>query len=282
MGSLRSAVRLLSGGPPDELPRDARRTRVLDRPRMQGPDLADVRGQGTGRAGSDDRGRRIAQPAAEWGSGDGQDDARTAAAVDPSPARPRGSDRGDPHSQPAGRGGERARAHPPVPSSPPHRDRGRAARRCPPGSTRGGGARSQRRSLPGRALGVLPLGPGVAAPAARGRSGHDRPGTPPRRLPRTLHARGRHQPVPVRVRRRARALPLQRSRPRPPPAQAERTPARPRRSAGEPASRSLAVPAVPAVPAAATAPGERSLRPGLATPSRRRGSASGAGCAGTA
>ena len=45
MGSLRSAVRLLSGGPPDELPRDARRTRVLDRPRIQGPDLGDVRGQ---------------------------------------------------------------------------------------------------------------------------------------------------------------------------------------------------------------------------------------------
>ncbi len=45
VGSLRSAVRLLSGGPPDELPQDAPGARVLEGTRTPGPDLGDVRGQ---------------------------------------------------------------------------------------------------------------------------------------------------------------------------------------------------------------------------------------------
>ena len=45
MRSLRSAVRLLRGGPADEPPPDARAAPGPDRARAVGPDLADVRGQ---------------------------------------------------------------------------------------------------------------------------------------------------------------------------------------------------------------------------------------------
>ena len=102
-----------------------------------------------------DRGGGRAQLPAERPAGNGQDDARPAPRLDPAAAQPRGGDRGDADTQ-------HRRAAPRVSSSrarpwrAPHHSITMAGsdRRGPARLGRRGGARPQRRAVPGRALGV--------------------------------------------------------------------------------------------------------------------------------
>ncbi len=112
--SLVDAADIVSGG---ELP-------ALPAPeppigRVAEPDLAEVRGHAAAMHGAADRGRRRSQPAARGCAGDGQDDARAAAAVDPAGDEQRRGDRG--HEDPQRRRPARRRAghRAPVPRPAP-------------------------------------------------------------------------------------------------------------------------------------------------------------------
>ena len=107
----------------------------------------------------------------------------------------------------------------------------RPRRRRPATDARRGDARPPRRAVPRRAVGVHAAGARGAAPAARGRQRHDRPGAARDGLPDARHARGGVEPVPVRA--GGGRLPVQRGRPGAPPAAAQRSAARPDRRVGD-------------------------------------------------
>ena len=198
---LAEAVAYLRGElrpPPAEPPEEVAGARAARSRRRARP--------GAGAPGARARGGRRAQPAARRAAGNRQDDARTAAAVDPAAARAARGARGD--ADPLGRGraaaGAAADHAASVPRAAPQRlDGGDRRRRRRPAAGRGE-PRAPRRPAARRAAGVPASGARGAAPAARGRRRRGRARRRAGALSGPLPARRDDEPVPVRRPRRSR------------------------------------------------------------------------------